>query len=124
MMPPPLGVPVFKHSRSRSRRAFQEFYAEPSRRIVMPVQQRVVAAGAFVIVIAITILVSARAPGSGGSGALSNDGQNCVALKSASGLPNASTVITAADPRPEAGPRPAPNAFAPPTSRGCSRSRG
>jgi feruloyl esterase len=78
-------------------------------------QQRVVAAGACAMVIAMTILVSAQAPGSGGSGARSTDGQTCVALKTAGGLPNATTVITAADPRPAAGPRPAPNAFAPST---------
>ena len=57
----------------------------------MPMQKRLVAAAACMIVTAITILASAQAPGSGGSGTRSNDGQSCVALKTVSGLPYATT---------------------------------
>ena len=75
----------------------------------------VAAASALVIPIAMTILTSAQAPGSGGSRAETNNGGTCAALKTASGLPNTTTVVTAADLRPAAGPQPAPNAFVPPT---------
>src|SRR5262245_25668521 len=93
---------------------FPKIYAAPSGGIVVPMRQRALAMTAFVFVIAITILASAQAPTPGRSGGIeANDNVACGALKSVTGLPNATTVITAADLRAATAAQPAQSAIAP-----------